>query len=235
MIDWCKSNKNIALFITLSSKDSSNKKGTSIPLFVKDFSVSVDYLSRFVHSSGGWHFPQALLVEHLQCSIHIPNGSFIALLPEFILQNTHFFKSLYPLNQTFHADRRTGIGVNQISVTSRPRSETTVLQRILHPAIQSPTEITVQIFLSTMPRQPFGFGRLTESERVRTRFCAASVIGSHFSGCIEFILTFAYTLTLFPCIPLFIGNTARCKQACMECRLFYLHSIHLRHISLRIY
>lgn len=26
MIDWCKSNKNIALFITLSSKDSPNEE-----------------------------------------------------------------------------------------------------------------------------------------------------------------------------------------------------------------
>ncbi len=164
MIDWCKSNKNIALPPTLSSKYSSNKEEASTTLSAEYFSVSVDYLFSLVDSNSSRHFPQVPFIKHLQYFIKILNGTLIALLPEFLLQNTYFFKSLHTLGQTLHADGRTSIGINQISVTCRPRRKTTILQRVLHPAIQRPTKVTIQVFTRTMPCQPFGFGWWAESK-----------------------------------------------------------------------
>ena len=104
MIDWCKSNKNIALFITLPSKDSPNGEEVSTNISARCLSISVDYLFGFVYSSSCRNFSQTPLVEHLQYFLNILNSTFITFLLKFFFQNTHFFKSLHTLDQTLHAD-----------------------------------------------------------------------------------------------------------------------------------
>ena len=87
---------------------------------------------------------------------------------------------LNTFDQTFETDTATGSRIHKISISSRPRAETWIEQRLQRPTIVCPTQIAVQMLLRRIETHPCSLSRVGKSECIGMCFRTTSIIGGTF-------------------------------------------------------